>query len=555
MTSRIFRVVGPPGTGKTTYLARQAQVAAAKHSPSAVAICSMTRTAAREIGERDTGVPEENCTTLHAAALHALDLTGGDLAETPKAMRAFHTEHPVWAAGDDGRDEPEEAGAHDTKSGGPVHAAVMNHRARMTPETEWTDDERAYHAVWEDWKAQCGTRDFADLIADVLRDEVGHPTAPRVLLLDEAQDFSRLELALAMHWSRKTETTVIVGDGQQAIFSWRGADPHRLDAMEVAGHRVLEQSYRCPRAVADLAQRWVAQLPGPEIPWQARDADGTVDLADHALRDTDDTIGAARESMDAGHTTMILATCRYMLTPLVASLRADGVPFHNPWSDEAAWNPLGTKGARALLAYLRPTVANEVWTWGDLWSWTEPLQATRFERGAKTSIEEHCRTDEFGQSRAGQTVELATMVTLLGEPATDAAMAQDVAWWEGALLASADSGARYPLAVLGATGAAGLARACASARDTKGSMRDAGLLKVGTVHSTKGSEADRVFLAPELSKVGFYEGWHGAGRDGVVRLGYVAATRAREHLTILEAGCPESMPLDHLVRFGDRVAA
>jgi hypothetical protein len=57
----------------------------------------------------------------------------------------------------------------------------------------------------------------------------------------------------------------------------------------------------------------------------------------------------------------------------------------------------------------------------------------------------------------------------------------------------------------------------------------------GTIHSTKGGEADHVFLAPDLSAAGWEE-WQSDGerRDSVRRMFYVGMTRARRTLHILE---------------------
>jgi hypothetical protein len=59
----LWLVTGPPGTGKTTYLAHQAQLAAAKHGSDSVDIASLTRAAA-EIGPRHRNPPLER---RHAA--------------------------------------------------------------------------------------------------------------------------------------------------------------------------------------------------------------------------------------------------------------------------------------------------------------------------------------------------------------------------------------------------------------------------------------------------------------------------------------------------------
>jgi superfamily I DNA/RNA helicase len=63
-------------------------------------------------------------------------------------------------------------------------------------------------------------------------------------------------------------------------------------------------------------------------------------------------------------------------------------------------------------------------------------------------------------------------------------------------------------------------------------LREEPLIHVGTCHSFKGSEADTVFVYPDLSTAGAIE-WQ-SNRDSILRLFYVAITRAREELVLCD---------------------
>src|SRR5262245_30690340 len=67
-----LRVFGPPGTGKTTYLAAQVGRAAEKYGADRVWVSSFTRAAAAEIGSRGLPIPPQMCATLHAHAYRSL---------------------------------------------------------------------------------------------------------------------------------------------------------------------------------------------------------------------------------------------------------------------------------------------------------------------------------------------------------------------------------------------------------------------------------------------------------------------------------------------------
>lgn len=549
--SRIWLVHGPPGTGKTTFLARQTRAAAAKHGGDMVAAVSLTRTAAAEIAGRDTAIPDENVGTLHAHCYRALDRPA--LAETPEGVRSWNEEHPhlrlTSGGGDHLEDTPVDLDGGRT-TGDELHAQVMTHRARMTPPDRWTPFQRDYLDEWETWKARTERLDFTDLVERCLAEVPTHPAVPRVLAFDEAQDFSRLELALAVKWSAHTETTVVVADPDQSIYAWRGADPDAFAAMPLAGTRVLEQSYRVPAAVHAAADRWLAQLGDRRSGAAYRPTPEPGDVARHpaTLLHPEALLAAIDEDLAAGRTCMVLTSCGYMLAPVLAVLRDRGVPFHNPYRAKAgAWNPL--RAANRLLAFLRPSARAwgeeaRAWTWDDLRLWTEPLSARdALSRGAKALIEEKCRADQFGESRADEQPSLDVVGELLGTDSIDhPALRGDVDWWAGTLRANQRAKFAYPLEVLRARGGAAL--------------RERPQLTIGTIHSVKGGEADSVYIFPDLSRTGTYEGWlpGGPARDQIVRMFYVALTRARARVTVLDPAGPEHVPT-HLLADVKAVAA
>ena len=65
-----YRVVGPPGCGKTTWLGDQVQQAV--ESGMSVLISSLTKAAATEIGGRNLPISFDALGTLHSHCYHAL---------------------------------------------------------------------------------------------------------------------------------------------------------------------------------------------------------------------------------------------------------------------------------------------------------------------------------------------------------------------------------------------------------------------------------------------------------------------------------------------------
>jgi DNA helicase-2/ATP-dependent DNA helicase PcrA len=489
--SRLFLVHGPPGTGKTTYLARQARAAADKHGGDAVAAISLTRTAAAEIAGRDTSIPDENVGTLHAHCYRALDRP--KLAETPEGVKAWNEAHPALAltvGQDQLEDAPSEVDSGQA-SRDQLHAQVMTLRARMAPTTLWTQEQRDYLATWTDFKQRTERVDFTDLIPD------------------------------------------------QSIYAWRGADPAAFSALELAGTRVLEQSYRVPHAVHAAATRWLAQLGDRRSGAAYKPTDHAGETGRHpaTLRHPEQLLAAIEADLARGETCMLLTSCGYMLAPVISVLRSRGVPFHNPYRAKAgAWNPL--RAANRLLAFLRPSPIawgdqRRAWTWDDLRLWTEPLSAREaMTRGAKSLIEAKCAPDRFGESQSDQQPALDVVADLFGATTIEhPAMRGSVDWWESRLRANQRPKFAYPLAVLRAHG--------------PHALHDRPKLTVGTIHSVKGGEADNVYVFPDLSRAGAYGGWHrgGPGRDQIIRMFYVALTRARARVTVLDPSGPEHVAL------------
>jgi superfamily I DNA/RNA helicase len=60
---------------------------------------------------------------------------------------------------------------------------------------------------------------------------------------------------------------------------------------------------------------------------------------------------------------------------------------------------------------------------------------------------------------------------------------------------------------------------------------------VGTIHSVKGGEADRVLVFPDLSPAA-YQDSSGEGMDKTLRVFYVGMTRARERLILATPSGP-----------------
>jgi len=131
--------------------------------------------------------------------------------------------------------------------------------------------EAAAHVLkaYQAYKRSLGVIDFVDQEAEalkLLRDEVvrGHLREEiDLVLVDEFQDTSPIQLAIFLELSKIAPRSVWVGDPKQAIYSFRGADPALMDAAVASlleGHppEALDRSYRSRPSLVRLTSELFA---------------------------------------------------------------------------------------------------------------------------------------------------------------------------------------------------------------------------------------------------------------------------------------------------------
>ena len=241
---------------------------------------------------------------------------------------------------------------------------------------------------------------------------------------------------------------------------------------------------------------------------------------------------AATEHLARGQTVMFLASCAYMLQPVAAVLRRQGIPFHNPYrKSNGCWSPLrpGHKGSSVnrilalLTAHPGSGGGQRQWTHRDLRMWSECLYSKGLlKSGARAKIDAADESAPVTLARLDELLEGPALESLLS--AFDGAYRQLLGWWQQRLTEAFHSRVRYPLQIALAAG--------------PHALQETPKVILGTIHSVKGGEADIVFLFPDLSQAGdaAYQRF-GPSRDSVIRLFYVGMTRARDTVYLCQ---PES---------------
>ncbi len=530
-----FRVFGPPGTGKTSRLAtRDVPRAIDKYGSDQVMVTSFTKAAAREITfkrSRKTGktipLPKENVGTMHSILYHAMGAP--DIVEV-QHIDEWNEQNPMFSISGgkvQSMDESCSMGSI-TKEGDKLLNAVNIRRNKLIPLSKWTSDQKKFYNAWCVFKQEVNAVDFTDLIEKGLYEFDEAPCKPSVIFIDEAQDFTKLQLTCIRNWGKFADWIVLVGDDDQCIYEFTGADSQAFINPPVADKykTVLNQSWRVPRTVF---QRALAVIHGvktrEEKQYSPRIDETTGKEAEGEVHDLDLTYNKASQLIDIIEpylekkmSIMFLASCSYMLEPIKKELRARALPFQNKYRRRRRdWNPLYHHGT--LTEFFGSGIDNDFWNIPQFLAWTKHLRVGDGVEGLKKKVgkkilnrlKQAVEDNEDGLHTCREVIGM-----VLTETAVKAALNRDIDWYLRNIPTQKASVLEYPASVYKIHGAEGLA--------------EEPLIQIGTIHSVKGAESDVVVLFPDVSYIADLEMGTDAGMDAALRLFYVGMTRAKHIL-------------------------
>ncbi|MGZ8513135.1 MAG: ATP-dependent helicase, partial [Candidatus Limnocylindria bacterium] len=150
--------------------------------------------------------------------------------------------------------------------------------------------------VYETYQRQLGEDDAVDFDDLLMRTVFLFEQHPDVLakyqsrwqhiLVDEYQDTNRAQYLLCRHLAAKHKNLAVVGDDDQSIYSWRGADLRNILDFEAdypdAKVVKLEQNYRSTQTILDAAHSVVSRNAGRKDKklWTDRGAGTQIELFD-----------------------------------------------------------------------------------------------------------------------------------------------------------------------------------------------------------------------------------------------------------------------------------
>lgn len=248
-----IRIFGPPGTGKTTYLARQIAIAADKHGADNIIVASFTRTAAYELNSRQLPIPRNSIGTLHALCYQ--NFRNYEIAELHAAE--FNQEFPHYAiSGEQGNSTEDNLAEASFKTEGDRLLNAYNlQRARMMDIEALNSEVKGFVKTWESWKLKHDYIDFTDMIWITIQLKYDPPNGAEIGFFDECQDFNKMQMQLVRSWGQKMKffilgldddqcqpagTMVLTPDGEAPIESLKNGDIVRT--YEGYGNRTYKSS-------------------------------------------------------------------------------------------------------------------------------------------------------------------------------------------------------------------------------------------------------------------------------------------------------------------------
>tara|TARA_R110000796_G_scaffold64152_1_gene148608 strand:+ start:6359 stop:7867 length:1509 start_codon:yes stop_codon:yes gene_type:complete len=281
-------ILGPPGTGKTTKLLNLTEeYLQSDIKPHKIGYLAFTKKAANEALERASfrfNLTQKELVffrTIHSLCYHWLGLKTADVMSKTH-YREFGKLMGEPLNGQMSREEGTVFGL--SKGDQMLFLENIARNKKISIREQWNTanlDIPWTHVNWfctglEKFKEERFLKDYTDMLYLFLKEKTS-PTLD-VLIVDEAQDLSKIQWECVQKLAQGVKHVHIAGDDDQAIYQWAGAD---IDTFVKLGGEVtvLKNSYRIPKKVHAIAQGILNRIPEEnrrEKTWTPREEDGEV---------------------------------------------------------------------------------------------------------------------------------------------------------------------------------------------------------------------------------------------------------------------------------------
>lgn len=551
----IGRLIGGPGTGKTTRLLEiMEKLLERVHDPLEVGFVSFTTAAVNEARNRAAykfGLDAKELgrdgwfRTMHSVCYRALGVGKELLASDFDDWCKEHLNEQVSASIDQSTTYGQSPQASTTT--GRALAIWDYARNRMIPAkkawdaffkgggfdvigTQFPGWEKTRQTIdrYEQAKRVTGRIDFVDMIAmfagvrftldgpeRVNPDGFVPPIA--AWFFDEAQDFSALlhEVYLRLINESCKRWAYLVGDAFQAIYPFAGSDSRYFMETDVSGQDVMPRSYRCPRPIWNYGQRVIQQIESYHD-WGIQPSDHEGEIERQQITDLCFLKTLLPAYAKRGEDWLIIARTNQLAAQAEQALATKHRPFRRTRGNSKWDSPRTTQAWRSLR-----TLEGDWGITGE--DWANLLNGPKcipMKWGGESLIVRGTKA-AFRKPDIIASHSLITRDDLLSVGATEhfVQMIHSGRWRD-------------------------LHKAFREREDALEWGEDeitSPSVRVGTIHSVKGQEADNVLLINRITKPIRSGMKTRSGQDDERKVWYVGITRARKRLVVLN--CPNYFPL------------
>ena len=481
-----LKIVGPPGTGKTTAVLQKVKEYAERQDIERICACTFTVSAKDEMKERvQKLLPRAlhwkvKCSTIHSLAF---DHVG--------AKRHFMVNSLSEFAKDQGERSLIVNDRIPMNAKTPLEQAIAHYHITRTqmntgklklPTNMTQGLYQQYVDAFEKFKAARKMYDYTDVLMTYL--DEGEPLDFQIAIIDEAQDLSMLQMAVTNKMFQNAVDTIAAGDDDQTIYAFAGVRASDFQDWECDRMEVLEKSHRFGVSVLDYSQhvlnRMIKRIPKTYLP---SDRKSTVSISNSINAETD---LFPYESCAILHRNgYLVKKTRQMLDTLNVTYSGKGSPFSFQkvmkairfWEEWRSGKQMYGNQVHCIAEFLPDSV-----------------EMDRMEDKGRKSMAPPCPFP------------LMPWYQLLEVPNPEIYMGVQRKY-----------GLKYLLAPP--------------------------KIEVTTIHQAKGGEWDKVIICPDVSTATWKELQFGVDKDAEHRVWYVAITRAKFDLQILRPKTPKFYPL------------
>ncbi len=544
-----------PGSGKTRALLSKTARLATSIGAARVMAITFTRAAAQEMRERLHRLLGSNAQAIRLFTFHGL------------AYRQLSAHQPVRIVSDAESHglllrAKERAGS--TLGLDALTEAVSRFKRHLDPATlaEGSEDAFAVFTEYQRAMKAHGVMDMDDLMLALLRgyeDGSIKPFDLGAMLIDEFQDCDEVQLRVALHYGKRDTRVHVVADDDQSIYGFRaGLGFHAIDRLRAtldAKQFLLDQNYRCTPQIVALADRVIQhnRLRFPKLLRSASKLSGEPCVLEASSPFSE--AEAIVKAHNAGVPLTVLARVNQWLDPIELMAISAGLSVRRTGNTTFLSRAHVTQAIAALRLALEPS---------DSLALLSVLQLSSLGFNTLTALENALPSESIS-SALSLLYESSILVPLSKDDSTRVRELRSVLgeWIDAASRASIGSvrerGRLLNVAVTALLKSlnqfvssewhkqdiATLSRLIAErmegplagrvrtlgewARRMQRKGKDERALRLMSIHSAKGLEFDRVWLAGCNERVLPYDG---SNVEEERRLFYVATTRAKASLTI-----------------------